>query len=432
MFFGQGTWRSNLGRLMKLEWAFTVPMVTDDVYLVVKNPQDAEQTKFAQFTLFLKPFSWGAWGFMLLCLVIYWIILVVIEVLDDETGMTKEDRELGWDELLYNSCISVTGYHVIEAQSTNMRVIQAGWIAVVFMLCAAYTANLTAFLVNQKGSEAAIKSLQECIDKGKVFCVNRGSANDAFFDDPTNPNFDSLVIKKMAGTAGQIQGLLDGECQAIELTLEDLNKWGFDPAIRDEYRCSINVAGLHPMLKRTRGMMLQGKHTCLATALNGLYFSLSATKDYDYTICGAAGETDDTKAECALQQILVDDASTPQGKIRNQATPLHDRVGDGKNKDSVLSLKQTEYKVPNREHIWEDYFPEMADSTGTKCSEANVAQVNTDKLGFNELLGVFIIFLTSVFFAALAQFFASSYAKRCAQFLMGKKGTTAGVVHEDF
>ena len=30
----------------------------------------------------------------------------------------------------------------MQAQSSNMRVIQAGWIVVVFMLCAAYTASM--------------------------------------------------------------------------------------------------------------------------------------------------------------------------------------------------------------------------------------------------------------------------------------------------
>ena len=49
-----------------------------------------------------------------------------------------------------------------------MRVIQAGWITVVFMLCAAYTANLTAFLVAQAGDEGAITSLQECIDEAST------------------------------------------------------------------------------------------------------------------------------------------------------------------------------------------------------------------------------------------------------------------------
>ena len=149
---------------------------------------------------------------------------------------------------------------------------------------------------------------------GHVFCLNQGSANDFFFDDPTNPQFDSLNIMKVSGTAGQIQGLLDGVrtllptiyllspttfhhispfshhispyisflpphfttfhhispclwgifasqvcssmqlceccpnrwrcastmgwqvCDAIELTLEDLNKWGSSPTLDDEYR----------------------------------------------------------------------------------------------------------------------------------------------------------------------------------------------------
>ena len=102
MFFGQGTWRSNLGRLMKNKWAFSVPMATDDVYLIVKNPENVGRTFTEQLLLFKKPLSNGAWLVMGLCLVLYWTILVVIEVLDDETGMTKEDRELGWDELMYS------------------------------------------------------------------------------------------------------------------------------------------------------------------------------------------------------------------------------------------------------------------------------------------------------------------------------------------
>ena len=45
----------------------------------------------------------------------------------------------------------------------------------------------------------------------------------------------------------------------------------------------------------------------------------------------------------------------------------------------------------------------QTDGNGMKCDEATTEQAFKDQLGFAELLGVFIIFLTSVVIAAIAQ-----------------------------
>lgn len=85
-----------------------------------------------------------AWLMTAASLIAYWIILVVIEVLDDEDSIGKKD--LPPHELFYDACISLAGQHRIKAKSNSMRVIQLGWIFVVFLLGAAYEANLTAIL----------------------------------------------------------------------------------------------------------------------------------------------------------------------------------------------------------------------------------------------------------------------------------------------
>jgi hypothetical protein len=158
--------------------------------------------------VFVQPFHWSAWLGIFGCVVSYWILLVAIERIDEEHGMTKETKEdeetgeeiakeLSSGELAYNACVSLTGSHNIDALSNQMRIIQTGWIYLVFMLTSIYTANLatiftagTAYHWPINGINVASSTLNQTTGLPFTFCLNKGSANDGYFsalvEDPSS------------------------------------------------------------------------------------------------------------------------------------------------------------------------------------------------------------------------------------------------------
>ena len=84
--------------------------------------------------LLLYPFGADAWGIIVLGVFVYWLLLWFIEAIEPDEYMTTEEREMGPGELFYVALISMTGAHSIEASTDYMRIIQVGWIFLIFLL----------------------------------------------------------------------------------------------------------------------------------------------------------------------------------------------------------------------------------------------------------------------------------------------------------
>ena len=309
--FGQGTWRASIERITDLGYVWSVPVVSDDVQFISGSPVPVPKTYAEKMLIFSQPFDWTAWLAILVAVVVYAIILVIIEKVDMENGMTPEteidevtgekvQRNLSTGEIAYNACVSLTGKHIIKAQSNQLRIIQAGWVYLVFMLTAIYTANLATIFTEGQEYNHLINGIKSASQGNNAttggqfsglpyrFCLNKGSANDNYFTslaaDPTSTLHsleDSLV--KVSGTAGQIEGILKANddvsthCDFAELTREDLYKWAKGkPA---EQKCKVQIVGA-PITKRTRGMMMRSEDTCMQATLNNLF--------HQYTLKGYA------------------------------------------------------------------------------------------------------------------------------------------------
>lgn len=72
---------------------------------------------------------------------LYWLILVLMEKLDSDHPISAADRELSYIDLAYGAIVSLTGEHQIDAATNLMRVLQSGWIYLVFILGAGKTAH---------------------------------------------------------------------------------------------------------------------------------------------------------------------------------------------------------------------------------------------------------------------------------------------------
>ena len=106
------------------------------------------------------------------------------------------------------------------------------------------------------------------------------SANWMYFNPAFNSDYAGLNVVASKGTAGQIDDLIDGRCNATELTREDLYKWtaghqDHQDASERETQCRINVVG-EPIKTRSRGFMMESSSVCLQVGVNALYQSLGA------------------------------------------------------------------------------------------------------------------------------------------------------------
>ena len=105
-----------------------------------------------------------------------------------------------------------------------------------------------------------LTGMDDCVKAGCNFCVQTGAANEVYFRDQYKP--DNLPIVGKENIKAQIEGIIDGSCDAVELTKEDLFKWT-NLEYTDARRCTPQIIGI-PIVRRHRGMMA-GRKSPLAT-----------------------------------------------------------------------------------------------------------------------------------------------------------------------
>ena len=92
-----------------------------------------------------------------------------------------------------------------------------------------------------------------------------GAANERYF----RATYLNLHVVEKDSIAAQIEGIIDGSCDAIEVTSEDLYAW-----VASEYNpvrsCTPRITG-RPIVRRNRGMMATLENHCVITAINAVY-----------------------------------------------------------------------------------------------------------------------------------------------------------------
>ena len=121
-----------------------------------------------------------------------------IERGDMKNNISAADRELSVADLAYSAFVSLTGNHQIDAVSNLMRILQAGWIFLVFLLGAIYTANLATIFMTQRNYEFRIPDINTALAaKGVTMCLNQGAANEDFFRN--HPDFTQVTMVSSEG-----------------------------------------------------------------------------------------------------------------------------------------------------------------------------------------------------------------------------------------
>lgn len=306
---GQGTWRWNADRS---KWAiWSVPMVSEDVQFVTKGPS-LEDKKIAKAMLILvEPFRWEVWVTLIVAMVGFTWMLRSVEAHESHRvrsqamgkstaegtaavfgniwlAKVRERRESANKHVeakppsheerhaepiaqtMYNTCVSCPGVHSdhLAAPPTNaLRTIHAGWIFFIFLIAEVYGSNLTAILTLGPETSQVLNGLEDCIEKGCNFCVQTGAANEAYFRKTYQPR--NLQVVGKDNIPAQIEGIIDGTCDAVELTSEDLFKWTTTEHDSTR-RCKPRIVGI-PIVRRHRGMMAKVEKSCYITALNAVY-----------------------------------------------------------------------------------------------------------------------------------------------------------------
>ena len=103
-----------------------------------------------------------------------------------------------------------------------------------------------------------------------TFCVKNGAANQKYFESKYGPPKGSLKIEAVPSITNQIEWMATPgkgtvSCDAIELTTEDLLKWGKDKP--DATKCKGKMQGA--IVKRPRGMLAPLDKACIITGMNG-------------------------------------------------------------------------------------------------------------------------------------------------------------------
>ena len=196
----------------------------------------------------------------------------------DHHDAKKELKNLGF-ETFYHACISCGGEHHYDPESTELRVVNVGWVFFVFLIGSIYSANLTAILTLGPEEVEPYSGLDRgdtsCIKQDCTFCVKDGAANQKFFTETYGPPENSLNINAVESITAQIENLANNKgCDAIELTAEDFWKWGKN--MRSSIRCKVLVQGA--IVKRPRGMMAPVENACVITGINALYHKFTTQK----------------------------------------------------------------------------------------------------------------------------------------------------------
>lgn len=167
------------------------------------------------------------------------------------------------------SCIGVYGNTHTEPETGVLRYINMGWIFFAYLLATVYASNLTAILTLGPEIINNVEDIDQCASSSSCnFCVQDGSANEAYFRE----HYLSLNIVEKETIETQITSLIDGSCDATELTMEDLFQWAKMDGTVD--KCRPQITGL-PIVRRNRGMMAKMEKSCYITAINAIYAKFS-------------------------------------------------------------------------------------------------------------------------------------------------------------
>eukprot|EP00040_Diaphanoeca_grandis_P033309 m.203815 g.203815 ORF g.203815 m.203815 type:complete len:584 (+) comp32864_c1_seq4:67-1818(+) len=269
---GQGTWRVNADRATWAIWS--VPVISEDVWLLTKGPQLVEDSTLDKILLVFSPFTWNVWVLLFGTLVFCTVVFAVVG--QKWKGTVHEITTCG---IFYHMAVNCTGREAIDVEKAHLKGISIGWIFFIFVIAEVYVANLTAILSKPQTYAVTYSNIQQVVDAQATFCVQKNAANDAYFS--SNPKWkDRLQYSltnetRMSSVPEQIDAVVDGRCDSAEITREDFYAW--QKTRTADVKCIPKLSDV-TLTRRARGMMTTANNTCVLASINTLYHAITVKR----------------------------------------------------------------------------------------------------------------------------------------------------------
>eukprot|EP00041_Stephanoeca_diplocostata_P030221 m.908364 g.908364 ORF g.908364 m.908364 type:complete len:442 (-) comp23712_c0_seq53:910-2235(-) len=267
---GDPTWKVTSDRASDMLWS--VSTVSSDVQFLTRPPQIADDSVRDNATLLLQPFTIEVWGVLAILTI---AAMLVFGFIARHTN-ADTDTEVSYEELVCSTFVTFVGNFNIDTHPRRVNAFAVLWVLFVLMMAHLYLASLTAILAMPGVVDYGLTGISDAIKHKARFCVQEGTANEEMFkNDPDYNKHNGLQLVSVSTVRDQIEGIIDGTCDAADITREDYNMWARDQAVSESQYCGVALAGqvcaasiVHPLIKHTHIRKPMGKHpSCLSNTM---------------------------------------------------------------------------------------------------------------------------------------------------------------------
>ncbi|KAF5843580.1 hypothetical protein DUNSADRAFT_12842 [Dunaliella salina] len=245
---------------------FTIPTVDTSFILATPAPKPTQVPFKKQFWTFLEPFSRDLWLVLLFGIVFTALFLYVVDpnvaaVYQDsfeeagrrhteDTGVVAAMRSSvhAVSNLFYQGWVLCTVQDPYQNMSSPWsKLYLMSWTGVLIVLLAAYTAQLTTFLIIELQSISSINNLDDLLRSGKPACAMTGVSFVRTFLKNSAPSLPIVPIKSIDEAFPAVR---EGRCGAALLGKSEV-----ELMIADNERCDMRMVGREKYTKLPLGCL---------------------------------------------------------------------------------------------------------------------------------------------------------------------------------
>jgi len=236
--------------------------------LVQKKKEVSEPFRFFSFA---DPLTWGVWLMLLGTTLFSGILYYCVDFID--SAMLDKKKDGGILTCIFHSAFTFVGHINHKPKSVGATVISLSTAMVYAIIIAAYTANLTSFLVAKNTPSVKITDIQDVIDNKFSICVWKGTPMENFLTDnyPVYTRINRLVNEEEIFTNVQ-----EGKC---DIGLTNVDSWkSYERNEKINKDCSMDWVGRTVQLSSASFPLSDSASYCSNLARNVINFLLVEMK----------------------------------------------------------------------------------------------------------------------------------------------------------
>ncbi len=183
-----------------------------DGSLIMVRRQSEQDDSFSLMS-FLAPFSYGVWGLILGTTIVSGLVYYLIEYIGSDGDKNK--MELNLQESVFQSFLNLTGQYIFDPSEPGNRLIAFSTCLLFLIVLAAYTANLTSFLVIRNTPDVVINDIQDVVKNDLRVCVWRATTSEKFMRE----RYETAKLVQKDSLKDSYLGLDNGDCDIVLTTI---------------------------------------------------------------------------------------------------------------------------------------------------------------------------------------------------------------------